>query len=137
MANMVYATPEYLKDGGTLEKLAKTDVPKETEYKIVSVSKIKEADTYFRDAWSWNFKDNKIDIDMEKAQDIHMKRLMHKRILKWREMGVPHNINPGLDESFSENDKKALKALRKLEDEDLGKFKDPESLKAYQPTYII
>ncbi len=136
IANMVYPTPEYLTAGGTLEKLAKTIVPKETEFKIVLVSKIKEADKYFRDAWSWNFTDDKIDIGMEKAQDIHMRRLKYKRTLKWKKMGVPQNINAGLDEAFSDTDKKAIKALRKLEGEDLKKFTDPESLKSYSPSYL-
>ncbi len=136
MVSMVYATPEYLKAGGTLEKLAKIHVPKGIEFKIVLTSKISDADRYFRDAWSWNFKDDKIDISMEKAQDIHMKRLKYKRTLKWKKMGVPQNINAGLDEAFSETDKKTLKDLRKLESEDLKKFTDPESLKAYSPSYL-
>ncbi len=135
-AVMIYATPEYLKAGNKLETLVETLVPKGADYKIIKTSELKRADRYFRDAWVWNFESREIDIDMEKAREVHMGRLKYKRTLKWKEMGVPENINKGLDAHFTDTDKKTLKSLRNLDKEDLSKFEDPESLKAFAPSYL-
>lgn len=47
--NVVYPAPSWT---GTLEELAKKDVPANTPYKIVDVSEI-PSDRTFRNAWRW------------------------------------------------------------------------------------
>lgn len=44
------------------------------------------ADRYFRGAWTWNTPDPKVDIDIEKARDIHMVNLRRDRNRKLEEL---------------------------------------------------
>jgi len=83
-------------------------------------------DYYFRDAWAHNFTDKKIEVDMPKAQEIHMTRIREARDRALEILDI---------ETMKGNDVQAQKqALRDIpQNFDLKGAKTPEELKALWP----
>lgn len=134
-ACMIYPTPNATKKQ-TLDEYATNLLHPSTSYDIVDATVV-PADFYFRNAWTWNSTTQVIDIDMTKAKVIHLEKLKIKRKEKWKTMGVPENINPSLDSSFSAGDQQTLSDLRDLENYDLSPHTTPETLKADVPSYLV
>jgi Flp pilus assembly secretin CpaC len=92
-----------------------------------------DKDSYFHDAYDHSV-ENGVFIDMEKARNIHMNKLIEIRKQKLNDMGFPIQLNPQIENTILDDDTKIkLKQLRDFPQLlDLSKITDPDELK-----YII
>lgn len=72
---------------GTLEELAKKDVPNGLEWRIVGADKL-PCDRTFRDAWTDDLPTETVDVDYVKACDIKMAEIRAKRDEKLAELDI-------------------------------------------------
>lgn len=93
-------------------------------------------DYYFRNAWTYDTGSSSVIVDMAKARAIHLEELKKKRLLKWKSMGVPENINSVFDTNFDAGDQTILGNLRGLESYDLTGHSTPAEIKADVPNWL-
>lgn len=118
----------------TLEEIIEKDVPKNVEYRIVDISKI-PSDRQFRNAWTDDFDTDTVDVDMNKARDIHMNNIRAARSKKFIELGFPNKLNPELEKTIiSEEIRETLQVLRDISQNlDLTIAETPEELSQIWP----
>lgn len=105
------------------------DVPKDIEYKLVEIEDLPK-DRYFRNAWTMD-----LEVDMDKARDMHMRSLRAIRDKKLKELDIPNMT------AISRGDLKRAAAIDQVKQVlrdlpkniDLTLFKTPDELKAYIP----
>lgn len=113
---------------GTLEELAEKDVPEGKEWRIVNESDI-PLDRTFRNAWTDDNETETIDVDMNKAQEIHMNNIRKVRDEKLKELDI---------ETLKGNDVQDQKQiLRDIpQNFDLSGASTPEELKELWPSEL-
>lgn len=111
-----------------LNWVALKDVPNGFNYRITDASNI-PTDRTFRDAWTDANPTETVDVDMEKARDIHMNNIRLLRDKKFKELDV---------ETMKGNNVQAQKqVLRDIPQTfDLSNANTPEELKILIPTEL-
>lgn len=92
-------------------------------------------DKSFREAFTDNNSGSQVDVDMDKARNIHMDRIRKARNDEFIKLGFPTKLNDELEAAvISEETRTKLKKLRDIpQNTDLMKAKTPEQLKAIWP----
>lgn len=113
---------------GTIEELARKDVPNGLDYSIVDTSKI-PTDRTFRAAWEKGTNSKPVKINMDKARNIHMGRIRKARDKEMAQLDI---------EQLKGNDVAVQKkTLRDLPDTlDLTVASTPDELKALWPNEL-
>jgi hypothetical protein len=113
--------------------------PADVQAKVVSYRVIEDdkipADRSFRNAWTDDNETPTVDINMEKARDIHLNRLREIRAKKFDELGFPKRLHPSIEDAIVDVEtKEKLQALRDFtKNIDLSVAETPEELKAIMP----
>jgi hypothetical protein len=118
----------------TIEEIAEKDVPKGCEYRIATIDKLPK-DRYFRNAWTDDLNTNTVDVDMEKAREIHMDNIRKERNAKFMEMGFPVKLDEDLEKAIIPKEtRNKLQTLRDIPQQiDLSIASTPAELKAIWP----
>jgi len=120
---IVIPAPKWLKDGGTMEKLAAKVVPEGKKYKIVEESAV-PSDRTFRDAWE-NYES--VTTNVTKAKEITKTRLRVEREPKLLEQDTlfMKALEAGSDTTAIVKEKNRLRDITKQVDSvsDLDKLK--------------
>ena len=113
---------------GTMAELAAKDVPNGLEWRIVDVTDL-PSDRTFRAAWTDDNLTSTVDVDMDKARNIHMHNIRLARNAKLKDLDVEQL--KGIDVSST---KQALRDLPQTFD--LSGATTPDELQALWPTII-
>lgn len=131
MLCVVHPNPEYLASH-TMQDLAES--LNLSNYRIVNASDIPE-DRYFRNAWKQE--SNKVDVDVDKAKDIHIDKLREERNERLKELDVSFQIamEQQSTQEMSEiaSYKQELRNMPETALQDLAGIEDLEQIKNYRP----
>lgn len=118
----------------SIEEIAKKDVPFGLSWRITTIDNI-PTDRYFRNAWTDNNPTPTIDVDMEKAKNIHLQNIRNKRADKFIELGFPIKLDSDLEKNLiPQETRDKLQALRDIpQNIDLSTAITPEELKTIWP----
>lgn len=75
-AAVICPAPEFIVQGGTMEKLIARSIPEGKHFDVLHKDDI-PADRYFRNAWCCN--QGKVEVDRTKAEALHMNKLREVR----------------------------------------------------------
>jgi hypothetical protein len=123
---------------GTIEELAQA-VPEGLEYREIEDSDI-PSDRLFRAAWCDVSAESKIDIDINKAQNIHLGRLRDIRNKKLKDLDIEVTIAVETGDSAKlailRDKKQELRDMPDLIKVELESIVDIEQLKTYVPDML-
>lgn len=124
-------------EGDFVQRVANKDVPKGLSYRIIDLDQL-PADRYFRSAWTDANDTPTVDIDMDKARNIHMDNLRQIRAAKFISLGFPNKLNPYLEKAIiPQETQDILQNLRNFPQVfDLSGAKTPEELKLLLPDIL-
>jgi len=132
---VLYPTAEAL-EHLTLEDIARKDVPAGCEWEIVSGDALPE-DHYFFNAWRLGtIGDNKVDIDLDAAREIHKATIRAARqpLLEALDVQFQRALETGGDTADIVAQKQALRDVTK--DAELLAADSPEAIKAFWPAIL-
>lgn len=107
-------------------------------HRVVDDSQIPE-DSYFFEAWTDDYDTDTVDVDMTKAQNIHMGKIRAARSLKFEELGFPTKLDADLEAAIiPESTRATLQTLRDIpQNIDLTVATTPDELKAIWPEELL
>lgn len=132
---VLYPTAEAL-EHLTLEQIAQKDVPAGSAWEIVDDAALPE-DHYFFNAWRLGtIGDNKVDIDLDAAREIHRQTLRAARqpLLEALDVQFQRALETGGDTAAIVAQKQALRDVTK--DAELLAAETPEEIKAFWPEIL-
>lgn len=114
----------------TIEEIAAKDVPEGCAWHIIEEI---PNDTTYRNAWFNN--EGVIDINIEKAKDIHLENIRNARAEKFISLGFPYKLDSDLEAAIIPKEKRdILQALRDISQNlDLSDITTVEELKNTWP----
>lgn len=136
-AKVVIPSPEALRRGVSLSDIAAKAIPKEIPYRITTLDKLPK-DREFRNAWTDKLPTESVDVDIDKAKEIHVGRLRKIRDKKLEKLDLE------LMRALEDDDKVKLKeikakkqALRDMPANlNLKNINNPDDLKLVKPKIL-
>ncbi|MEE8341952.1 MAG: hypothetical protein V3S42_04505 [Candidatus Neomarinimicrobiota bacterium] len=115
-------------NGRDIEKTMKKDHPNVKEYCVFKEDDLPN-DKEYCDAWEVDYKNNAIKINMDKAREIHVTRMVNLGKRRLGELGLPMNLESPLYKAMPEEVNLFVGYLKSLKKETYSKHSTLKSLR--------
>lgn len=123
----------------TVELCAELSVPNGAPYRIIDEEHL-PSDRHFRNAWTDEYPTHTVDINIEKAKEIHLENLRFERNQQLQKLDIDYTIahergHTDVVEIIKEK-KQTLREMPEIAKEEMKSISSVDELKEYKPTIL-